>query len=241
MEPLKLVENTSAKPRDWRDALVIEWKSFRESVNRPCDMTWGTLKNRIWHMAKQTDEMTGELYVEPISEQVWSRQIEGFRKNEYARQRDYPFSLFQKQFGQYVLPPEPKAKFCNFCGGVHLPTEPHKQIKPADPNVVKELIHMIAPLRSLEEKPFKCLDCKQIHSPNFICKGESKMRGRTMIDPVCTMHGRKLSEHLCLYCCLCFRDLTIEECYVDREGIKWDMCKDCAEMEKRIQIQRGEK
>jgi hypothetical protein len=29
-----------------------------------------------------------------------------------------------------------------------------------------------------------------------------------MIDPVCLFHGQKLSEHECLYCCLCFKVLT---------------------------------
>lgn len=165
-EPLKLVPNE--KPKDWRQPLVVAWKDFRNSVNRPCDINWGTLKNRIWNMAQQTDEMTGELYIEPISEEVWARQLEGFKANEYARQRDYPFGLFQKQFGTYTLPPQPKAKLCNFCGGIHFPNEPHKQVPLADPNVVRDLIHMIAP-KPVEEKPFKCPHCKAIHSPRFIC------------------------------------------------------------------------
>lgn len=52
-----------------------------------------------------------------------------------------------------------------------------------------------------------------------------------MIDPVCIVHGKKMSEHDCLYCCLCFTPLTPEECHVDEKGQKWDVCKKCAEEE----------
>lgn len=53
-----------------------------------------------------------------------------------------------------------------------------------------------------------------------------------MSDPVCTFHGLRASEHYCLYCCLCFETLTPEECYEDSDGVKWDICKNCGEMEK---------
>jgi len=51
------------------------------------------------------------------------------------------------------------------------------------------------------------------------------------IDPVCVMHGIARSKHLCLYCCLCFEDLTENDCYVDYNGDKWDVCKPCAKKE----------
>jgi len=36
-------------------------------------------------------------------------------------------------------------------------------------------------------------------------------------------HGR------CLYCCICFKVLTPDECVTDMEGVKWDACKgECA-------------
>lgn len=44
-------------------------------------------------------------------------------------------------------------------------------------------------------------------------------------DPVCAMHGKRRSEHVCLYCCICFTDLTPDECATDSEGQKWDACK----------------
>ena len=56
-----------------------------------------------------------------------------------------------------------------------------------------------------------------------------------MIDPVCAIHGKKWSEHehgRCLYCCLCFKPLTEDECWADANGQKWDMCKECGEAEK---------
>lgn len=50
-----------------------------------------------------------------------------------------------------------------------------------------------------------------------------------MIDPVCAFHGKRKSEHLCLYCCLCFKDLTADICFKDKDGQKWDMCQECGE------------
>ncbi len=57
----------------------------------------------------------------------------------------------------------------------------------------------------------------------------------TEIDPVCLIHGKKMSKHelgFCLYCCLCFKSLTPEECNVRDDGVKEDVCKPCAEKEK---------
>jgi len=53
-----------------------------------------------------------------------------------------------------------------------------------------------------------------------------------MIDPVCIFHGKRMSEHVCLYCCLCFVDLTPEECHVNEKGEKENVCKICAVLEK---------
>lgn len=54
----------------------------------------------------------------------------------------------------------------------------------------------------------------------------------TLVDPTCTLHGKRFSEHdggRCLYCCICFKPLTPDDCAVDRVGEKWDVCKgDCA-------------
>ena len=55
-----------------------------------------------------------------------------------------------------------------------------------------------------------------------------------VIDPVCAFHGLRRSEHLCLYCCLCFEILTLEECSVLPDGSKVDICKPCAEEEDRF-------
>jgi len=51
------------------------------------------------------------------------------------------------------------------------------------------------------------------------------------IDPVCLIHGKKKSEHECLYCCLCFKPLTIEECHITSDGQREDVCNECAENE----------
>lgn len=51
------------------------------------------------------------------------------------------------------------------------------------------------------------------------------------IDPVCLIHGKRWSEHECLYCCICFKDLTPEECHVLPNGDKEDICNDCAIVE----------
>lgn len=57
------------------------------------------------------------------------------------------------------------------------------------------------------------------------------------IDPVCVFHGKRWSEHeggRCLYCCLCFRTLTVEECHVQSDGQKIDMCDECATLEQQM-------
>lgn len=51
------------------------------------------------------------------------------------------------------------------------------------------------------------------------------------IDPVCIFHGKRWSEHQCLYCALCYRDLTPEECHVLPDGSREDVCNDCAAYE----------
>lgn len=52
-----------------------------------------------------------------------------------------------------------------------------------------------------------------------------------MIDHVCAIHGKKLSEHICLYCCLCFSDLTEDQCHIRADGTKEDVCNRCTELE----------
>jgi len=56
------------------------------------------------------------------------------------------------------------------------------------------------------------------------------------IDPICLHHGKRQSEHeggRCLYCCMCFRVLTPDECHVTADGMREDVCEACAEMEAR--------
>ncbi len=52
-----------------------------------------------------------------------------------------------------------------------------------------------------------------------------------MIDPFCLIHGKKQSEHDCLYCCMCFEELKPEDCFVNKAGIKEDVCESCGERE----------
>ena len=52
-----------------------------------------------------------------------------------------------------------------------------------------------------------------------------------IIDPVCLVHGKRMSQHECLYCCLCFRSLTPDECNVTKDGKKEDVCVPCAKKE----------
>ena len=51
------------------------------------------------------------------------------------------------------------------------------------------------------------------------------------IDPVCAFHGKRRSEHICLYCCLCFDPLTPEQCSINAEGEREDVCVPCAKFE----------
>lgn len=53
-------------------------------------------------------------------------------------------------------------------------------------------------------------------------------------EPVCLFHGIPHSEHehgRCLYCALCFKPLTLEECNVLADGRREDVCVPCAEQE----------
>ena len=53
-------------------------------------------------------------------------------------------------------------------------------------------------------------------------------------DPVCASHGKRWSEHetgRCLYCCLCFKTLTVEECHLLPDGSREDVCNECAALE----------
>lgn len=62
-----------------------------------------------------------------------------------------------------------------------------------------------------------------------------------MIDPVCLFHGLKRSEHYCLYCCLCFKTLTVEECHIRDDGQREDVCNECAEAEALVISMRNAK
>lgn len=52
------------------------------------------------------------------------------------------------------------------------------------------------------------------------------------IDVTCLIHGKKMSEHTCLYCCLCFKTLTPDQCNTLDNGEKEDVCISCAKREK---------
>lgn len=57
------------------------------------------------------------------------------------------------------------------------------------------------------------------------------------IEPVCVFHGKRKSEHLCLFCCLCFTDLTKDgqpdwnRIHQLPDGDYEDVCNDCAKLE----------
>lgn len=49
-----------------------------------------------------------------------------------------------------------------------------------------------------------------------------------MTSPSCLIHGLPYATHDCLFCCLCYRPLTPEECHVREDGVKEDVCEKCA-------------
>lgn len=76
----------------------------------------------------------------------------------------------------------------------------------------------------------RCARCDEL-AKRFGLRWETSAGG---IDPVCLIHGLKWSEHKggrCLYCCLCFKPLTPEECHALPGGVLEDVCKDCAKAE----------
>lgn len=59
------------------------------------------------------------------------------------------------------------------------------------------------------------------------------------VDPVCVFHGKRRSEHVCLYCCLCFRsDLPVEAFHQEPDGTRVDVCESCWEGEQKELIRR---
>jgi hypothetical protein len=55
-------------------------------------------------------------------------------------------------------------------------------------------------------------------------------------DPVCAFHGKRRSEHRCLVCSLCFKDLTPGECSYQPDGSQVDVRVPCAEHEQAMLI-----
>ena len=51
------------------------------------------------------------------------------------------------------------------------------------------------------------------------------------IDPVCLIHQKRMSEHDCLYCCLCFKPLEVGECHLLPDGSRENVCEKCAARE----------
>lgn len=51
------------------------------------------------------------------------------------------------------------------------------------------------------------------------------------IDPVCLFHGKKASEHDCLYCSLCYKEIRYDQCNVLPDGERENVCVPCAEEE----------
>lgn len=66
---------------------------------------------------------------------------------------------------------------------------------------------------------------------DLVDKKMLKKNNKPKIDPVCLVHGKKLSEHDCLYCCLCFKPLTPEQCHILPNGKKENVCIPCAAQE----------
>jgi hypothetical protein len=52
------------------------------------------------------------------------------------------------------------------------------------------------------------------------------------VNAVCLIHGKKYSEHDCLYCGLCFKPLTVEQCAYLPDGKREDVCIECAMAER---------
>ena len=53
-------------------------------------------------------------------------------------------------------------------------------------------------------------------------------------DYTCLIHGKKMSEHDCIYCCLCFKSLTLEQCHLLSNGKREDVCNECAARETKL-------
>jgi hypothetical protein len=66
--------------------------------------------------------------------------------------------------------------------------------------------------------------------PGGIRPGPGTGHTPSNIDPVCLLHGKRWSEHehgRCLFCCLCFSELTLETCNLLPDGKREDVCHEC--------------
>jgi hypothetical protein len=55
-----------------------------------------------------------------------------------------------------------------------------------------------------------------------------------MSEYYCLTHGKKHSEHHCLFCCICFSPLELKDCNVTETGELEDVCVPCALYEKQL-------
>jgi hypothetical protein len=114
-------------------SLVSAYRAaYADRMKREVRMTWGHMIGRVKQKFETPDPETGELLIEypPLDE--WNEEIEGFFENTYAKERQFPFDLFLKQYGQYAAPkkmPKPKSQLiqletCDVCLTDHLAGKP---------------------------------------------------------------------------------------------------------------------
>jgi hypothetical protein len=101
-QKLKLLDSTEKKIDPRVHLVSLFNKKYEEVTGKKNPFTWGMAMNAMLHF-EPMDKKTGECYEEYPDEDTWNEQLNGFFKDEFARDnRGYHFTYFLKQFGSFV-------------------------------------------------------------------------------------------------------------------------------------------
>lgn len=103
MTSLRIIEGVEKK--EWKDPrpdmIVMFNEAYLKATGNKNPFTFGACM-RAMLTFEQADPKTGELLIDYPEQEAWTREIEGFFKDEFARdKRNYHFTYFLKQFGSF--------------------------------------------------------------------------------------------------------------------------------------------
>ena len=110
---------------------------------------WGKIKNILYKKFEYPDQKTGEIMVcyPELEEWEW-RVTEWFKRNdEWVKRVNWSFVAFISDKVYLGLNPPPKQKrrkkYCTECCSEHYTDEPHKEVKAASQEIIREAFDSI--------------------------------------------------------------------------------------------------